>query len=58
MKQQRLQFKNDFKVILGNSRSQAAEMVLPPGKTEGGPENKYREADRWCPSFRAEELPL
>src|ERR1051325_4784627 len=47
MKQSLLQFKSDFKVTLGNSRSQAAEMVLPPGETEGGPDNKHRGADQW-----------
>jgi mannose-6-phosphate isomerase-like protein (cupin superfamily) len=47
MKQKRVAFKNDFEVILGNARSQAAEMVLPPGKCEGGPDNRHKGADQW-----------
>ena len=47
MKLKRLSFKNDFEVIPGNSRSQAAEMTLQPGKSEGGLKNKHRGADQW-----------
>jgi mannose-6-phosphate isomerase-like protein (cupin superfamily) len=47
MKQDTIRLKSVFKVILGNARSQAAEMVLVPGKTEGGPDNRHRGADQW-----------
>jgi mannose-6-phosphate isomerase-like protein (cupin superfamily) len=47
MKRKNLQFESGFRVILGNRFSQAAEMVLPPGKAEGGPENRHRGADQW-----------
>jgi len=47
MKLKNLQFKNGFHVVLGNSASQAAEMVLSPGDAEGGPENAHAGADQW-----------
>src|SRR4051794_5548266 len=47
MKRKQLRLKSDFKIVLGNERSQAAEMVLPPGETEGGPNNRHRGADQW-----------
>jgi len=34
-------------VVLGNRRSQAAEMVVAPGKGEGDPRNRHRGADQW-----------
>jgi mannose-6-phosphate isomerase-like protein (cupin superfamily) len=33
--------------MLGNGRSQAAQMTLAPGETEGGPDNRHRGADQW-----------
>ncbi len=47
MKRKNLQFESGFRVVLGNPSSQAAEMVLPPGDTEGGLENRHRGADQW-----------
>src|SRR4051794_34336418 len=47
MKSQHLRFKNDFHVSIGNRRSQAAEMVLSPGETQGGPGNRHRGSDQW-----------
>lgn len=47
MKRKNLQFESGFRVILGNRFSQAAEMVLPPGEAEGGPENRHRGTDQW-----------
>jgi mannose-6-phosphate isomerase-like protein (cupin superfamily) len=47
MQHKQLRLKRDFAIVLGNGRSQAAEMVLPPGKTEGGPGNRHRGADQW-----------
>ena len=47
MKCKRLRFGKGFRVALGNRRSQAAEMVLPPGESEGGQTNRHRGADQW-----------
>ena len=47
MKRKQVRLTSDFKVVLGNERSQAAEMVLPPGEAEGGPDNRHRGADQW-----------
>jgi mannose-6-phosphate isomerase-like protein (cupin superfamily) len=47
MKRATLRFGKGFKVVLGNARSQAAQMVIPPGGSEGGPGNRHRGADQW-----------
>jgi mannose-6-phosphate isomerase-like protein (cupin superfamily) len=47
MKLERLRFKKSFRVIRGNRRAQAAEMVITPGKSEGDPRNRHRGADQW-----------
>ncbi len=47
MKRKKLRFSLGFRVAMGNRRSQAAEMVIPPGSSEGGPENRHRGADQW-----------
>jgi mannose-6-phosphate isomerase-like protein (cupin superfamily) len=47
MKRKQLKLDHDFAIVLGNQRSQAAEMVLPPGEAEGGPDNSHRGADQW-----------
>ncbi|MEO6430957.1 MAG: cupin domain-containing protein, partial [Nitrosospira sp.] len=47
MKMKNLAFERGFRVVLGNESSQAAEMVLPRGDAEGGPENRHRGADQW-----------
>lgn len=47
MKKKNLRFGRGFRVVLGNRRSQAAEMVLPPGKSEGSGNNRHRGADQW-----------
>ena len=47
MKRKTLRFGNGFHVIPGNRRSQAAEMTLEPGESEGGPDNLHRRADQW-----------
>ena len=47
MKRKRLRFGKGFRVALGNRRSQAAEMVLPPGDAEGNAHNRHRGADQW-----------
>ena len=47
MKRKQLRFGVGFRVAIGNRRSQAAEMVLKPGKGEGDPSNRHRGADQW-----------
>src|SRR5438045_9319173 len=47
MKRKQLRFGKGFRVAIGNRRSQAAEMVVAPGKGEGDPRNRHRGADQW-----------
>jgi len=47
MKRKHLRFGKGFRVAIGNSRSPAAEMVIPPGDAEGSPENRHHGADQW-----------
>lgn len=47
MRRKALRFGKGFRVAFGNRRAQAAEMVLPPGEVEGGPDNRHRGADQW-----------
>jgi mannose-6-phosphate isomerase-like protein (cupin superfamily) len=36
-----------FDVVAGSSRSQAAVMVLEPGRSTGGADNRHPESDQW-----------
>jgi mannose-6-phosphate isomerase-like protein (cupin superfamily) len=47
MQHEHLRFGSGFRVLLGNRRSQAAQMTLSRGATEGGPDNRHRGADQW-----------
>jgi mannose-6-phosphate isomerase-like protein (cupin superfamily) len=47
MQKKALRFGVGFKVELGNARVQAARMVIKPGDSEGGPQNRHRGADQW-----------
>jgi mannose-6-phosphate isomerase-like protein (cupin superfamily) len=47
MRKKLLRFGKGFRVAFGNARAQAAEMVIPPGDCEGGPDNRHRGADQW-----------
>src|SRR3954465_11849614 len=47
MRHKHLQFGNGFRVVLGDRHSQAAQMTLGPGETEGGPDNRHKGADQW-----------
>jgi mannose-6-phosphate isomerase-like protein (cupin superfamily) len=47
MKSTTLRFGKGFRVALTNRRTQAAEMVIEPGDSEGGPANRHRGADQW-----------
>lgn len=44
----RFQFEpEEWKVLGGTKRSQAAVMVLSPGDSEGGPDNRHEGSDQW-----------
>ncbi len=47
MPKTKLRFRNGFSVGIGNPRAQAATMVLAPGESEGGPDNRHRGSDQW-----------
>ena len=47
MKLAKLSLRKGFRVVRGNRRSQAAEMVIAPGDSEGDPRNRHRGADQW-----------
>jgi mannose-6-phosphate isomerase-like protein (cupin superfamily) len=47
MKHKHLRFGKGFHVVLGNRRSQAAQMVIAPGDAEGDPSNRHHGADQW-----------
>ena len=47
MKHTKLSSDQGFHVVRGNRRSQAAEMILAPGETEGGSDNRHRSSDQW-----------
>lgn len=36
-----------FRVLGGSGRSQAATMVLGPGSSTGGPDNRHASSDQW-----------
>jgi len=47
MQRASVQFRRSFGVVIDHPRSQAAEMTLQPGKSEGGPDNRHRGSDQW-----------
>jgi mannose-6-phosphate isomerase-like protein (cupin superfamily) len=47
MQRKTLRFGRGFNVVLGNKRSQAAQMVIAPGKSEGDATNRHEGADQW-----------
>ena len=47
LKKVKPRFTSEFKVLVGNRRSQAAEMILRAGDKEGDPRNRHRGADQW-----------
>jgi mannose-6-phosphate isomerase-like protein (cupin superfamily) len=47
MRSKRLKFGEGFRVAFEVRKAQAAEMVIPPGDSEGGPDNRHRGADQW-----------
>lgn len=47
MKHRHLDMATGFRPALRLRDVQAAEMVIGPGKREGGPDNRHRGADQW-----------
>ena len=47
MQRKTLRFGKGFRVAFEVRRAQAAEMVIAPGDSEGGPDNRHRGADQW-----------
>lgn len=47
MRRRQISARTGFRVLFGNRRAQAAEMVIPPGDSEGDPRNRHRGADQW-----------
>jgi len=47
MRHKTLRFGRGFNVVLGNRKSQAAQMVLEPGGSEGNRDNRHDGADQW-----------
>ena len=47
MQLKRLTLKSGFEVAGTVGAVQAAQMVLAPGKSEGGPDNRHSGSDQW-----------
>ena len=58
MRSKHLKFTKGFRIAFANARGQAAEMIIPPGDSEGGPDNAHRGADQWLLVLDGEGLAL
>ena len=47
MQHRRLRFGRGFRVLFDRRGVQAAQMVIAPGGSEGGPDNRHRGAEQW-----------
>ena len=47
MKLTEIDMQGGFRVLAGSDRSQAATMVLSPGQSTGGPDNRHPGSDQW-----------
>jgi len=47
MQRTHCRFGKGFRVLIGNGRAQSAQMVIEPGQTEGGSNNRHGGADQW-----------
>lgn len=47
MKLTEIDTQGGFRVLAGTDRSQAATMVLSPGQSTGGPDNRHPQSDQW-----------
>lgn len=46
-KNKRLRFRKGFHIVMGNRRSQAAEMVIAPSESVRDADNRHRGSDQW-----------
>lgn len=58
MERHQLRFDKSFSVVAGNKRSQAAIMVLAPGRSEGDDHNKHEDSDQWMYVVAGEGLAI
>ena len=56
MQRKHLRFGQGFRIVPGTVRSQT-EMVIEPGKSEGGQDNRHRGADQWLFVVEGEATP-
>lgn len=47
MKLLQINSEKGFRLLTGTERAQAATMVLPPGGSTGGPDNRHEGSDQW-----------
>jgi mannose-6-phosphate isomerase-like protein (cupin superfamily) len=47
MERHQIEPRSGFEVLAETPRSQAATMVIEPGASTGGPENRHEESDQW-----------
>ncbi len=47
MKHTSVAYAKGFRVLIGDENSQAASMVIAPGDSEGGADNRHDGADQW-----------
>ena len=47
MRRANVTYPKGFKVLTGDNRSQAATLVIEPGKQEGSGDNRHHGADQW-----------
>ena len=47
MKLTEIDMQGGFRVLAGTDRSQVATMVLSPGQSTGGPDNRHPRSDQW-----------
>lgn len=47
MKKTSVEYANGFNVLIGDAHSQAASLVIEPGRQVGGPNNRHGGADQW-----------
>ena len=47
MKLTEIDMQGGFRVLAGTDRSQVATMVLSPGQSTGGPDNRHPQSDQW-----------
>jgi mannose-6-phosphate isomerase-like protein (cupin superfamily) len=58
MRSKHLKFTKGFRIAFANARGQAAEMIIAPGDSEGGPDNAHRGADQWLLVLDGEGLAI